>query len=1093
MRMTTDIAILYEIVTAAQHDIENAPPPRPLPAAALFKAYDTVLPRHGIDPDTDHHISAFIFRIGGERGDATLVGKFQATLARMGIVLEHSDNTSAMGEGSVSGSRAESLSPPRILRSTKPIHGLPGDGAVQAPVELGPAFVPVADGHYESSSVDEEWEGGEVAEDGEEQEREDVYENQFMPPPRTNGWHIHESESRHDPMEHDYRAEESHDDHDHDHDHDHEEPFVERPPVTQAETQPSAPTQPVHDGQGPTASEARKAALISVFDRWRGLSNMRRPQANNRRFNGFKQQAMTQEKVLEVAKTHEQSQPVRKQGPMQPILEVTEPSITIHRKAPEVVQHHGEGSLEPQAEPLTQDIVPVEEVSWEAQPPATPPRAPITAEEEYARMMRRAARAREIWLASRAFNHWADRTARRLEREAVARRHMIRFRCFRAWAQMPLETTAAVDDLKAKTALQKLRRAVAVQEEQFRNAAQALASTHRRETIHRVLDRWTCHRAEHAARQKLVNQQKATAVTKWMDYASDSIALGQAIAVDKVRFARADALVNWVRETDTHLTVGEAARLFHQRRLSLACLRKWWDQAEAGKRAKSYRQYTLMAKAERALAEWNLRARAEAFVWRNEYQMVSRVFDKWLGRCQEDQEQLDKARTVGNKSLRTKYLRSLHQAHKDHSILTQRHTRVDLYISANRALDVLEYAMKRHDEQEKRRLKRILQAKYEQFSSAKKKRNFYAALDRWQVTAALNDEAARAAAQCDEQERNRRQRMVLDIWQRSTDEHKQISNSTNRQYAQRWLAAWTESTQRHEQQHLEAWDAWGDDTRHQYLKVWSIASMQQGGQAHTAAVAWQRHQREKRNQALKLWRQSAEPTKLAIPDPRHRTTAIYRSSAGYRNSWKNLATSRGLAKSTPYRPDDLASLIETPSRWTGSLLHGRRSQMDPVTEAEEVPIAEPMMLGDPRIRALQLEGGVGRGPGASFGYPSTTPRAPVPVHLNPVFDMQNAQQTRPGMPPSQPQMNPLSAMARSDAAGGRYRPAAPNSRGPIFRQSTTVSTPQPTAAQSQRPAAPLDMFAPVVKSTSSKSLGGRGTRLPRMGFAESLSGVAGPL
>ncbi|KAF9775012.1 hypothetical protein IL306_006909 [Fusarium sp. DS 682] len=93
-------------VVAAQELLDSAPEPKPLPAAALFKAYDAVLPTYGIDPDSDHHLSTFVFRVGGERGDGSLLDKFQAILSRMGIVLEFGDNTTASPRTSASTSPA---------------------------------------------------------------------------------------------------------------------------------------------------------------------------------------------------------------------------------------------------------------------------------------------------------------------------------------------------------------------------------------------------------------------------------------------------------------------------------------------------------------------------------------------------------------------------------------------------------------------------------------------------------------------------------------------------------------------------------------------------------------------------------------------------------------------------------------------------------------------------------------------------------------------------------------------------------------------------------------------------------------------------
>ncbi|OAA33670.1 centrin-binding protein Sfi1 [Moelleriella libera RCEF 2490] len=92
-----DITILHAIVSLAQERFDRSRRPKPLPAAVLFRAYDDILPTFGIDPDTDHHLSALIFRVGGEHGSGTLVDKFQAILNRMGVVLEYETDETMPG------------------------------------------------------------------------------------------------------------------------------------------------------------------------------------------------------------------------------------------------------------------------------------------------------------------------------------------------------------------------------------------------------------------------------------------------------------------------------------------------------------------------------------------------------------------------------------------------------------------------------------------------------------------------------------------------------------------------------------------------------------------------------------------------------------------------------------------------------------------------------------------------------------------------------------------------------------------------------------------------------------------------------------
>ncbi|GJC82424.1 hypothetical protein ColLi_05262 [Colletotrichum liriopes] len=101
-----EIAILHDVVTAAQENLELLPEGERLATNALFQAYDAVLPLYGVDPEEDHHISRLVFRIGGERGDGSLLEKLRAVLSRMGIGLEfdsRSDGSKAFsdhGDGS---------------------------------------------------------------------------------------------------------------------------------------------------------------------------------------------------------------------------------------------------------------------------------------------------------------------------------------------------------------------------------------------------------------------------------------------------------------------------------------------------------------------------------------------------------------------------------------------------------------------------------------------------------------------------------------------------------------------------------------------------------------------------------------------------------------------------------------------------------------------------------------------------------------------------------------------------------------------------------------------------------------------------------
>lgn len=83
-----EITVIHDIVTSAQVRLDQLPEVERLPTNELFQAYDAVLPTYGIDPENDQHLSRLVFRIGGERGDGTLLDKFRAVLSRMGIEIE---------------------------------------------------------------------------------------------------------------------------------------------------------------------------------------------------------------------------------------------------------------------------------------------------------------------------------------------------------------------------------------------------------------------------------------------------------------------------------------------------------------------------------------------------------------------------------------------------------------------------------------------------------------------------------------------------------------------------------------------------------------------------------------------------------------------------------------------------------------------------------------------------------------------------------------------------------------------------------------------------------------------------------------------
>ena len=98
LTLRPDVAILHDIVVLAQELFPKLPERERLPTNALFGAYYDILSRVGVDTDHDNRYARVLFKIGGQRGPATLYEKFEAVLARMGIEIEFDQENQEDGE-----------------------------------------------------------------------------------------------------------------------------------------------------------------------------------------------------------------------------------------------------------------------------------------------------------------------------------------------------------------------------------------------------------------------------------------------------------------------------------------------------------------------------------------------------------------------------------------------------------------------------------------------------------------------------------------------------------------------------------------------------------------------------------------------------------------------------------------------------------------------------------------------------------------------------------------------------------------------------------------------------------------------------------
>jgi hypothetical protein len=717
--------------------------------------------------------------------------------------------------------------------------------------------------------------------------------------------------------------------------------------------------------------------------------------------------------------------------------------------------------------------------------PSTPDQQPDT-EREHSRLLKRATRAREIYLASKVFNHWADRTARRLERDAVARRHMIRFRCFRSWSQAPALREPTTDHMRAAVAVRKWQRIVAV-EKSLQMTARAAAQAYELKKAGRVLDHWACHRLEHVGRQKTALRNRTGAISKWISQAGHGEALEHAIRTQVCLRLQVDTIHRWQDHAGKETTLYDTAKRIGDIQHSFTHLREWWDQAEISRRAAEYRKQVMMQKANFAFDQWNLRARAQAFQWRREYLQVERVFDRWFQCAEQDGDMSRRAEGYYEEQAKAKVLGGFRRLQRDSSHMALMEDRVRLYLGATSVLRVFDSAIKNRKDQDKRHVKKYLMARYTQVSSARKKRNFFAAIDRWRALAEEDRVQSDLVQELRAQKDSHHLVTIIDMWMSQTQLDQRRIEEAKLQHAQEWLEAWKVYTSDLEQQDAEAWQLWAADKQRQSLKSWSIASLQQSGQAHTALEVQKKHEREKRNRVLQQWRQRDDRIRTMAPGSRIQPSSA--PSAWPRGSWRTIAGRRSMANRNDRAYDYSGTPLETPTRWTGQPFSMSTmlppGSMAPLREADEGDGAF-SLAGDEDDGDLPASPSLrpaSRGPGKFSTLPSTTPMAPVPSHLERDGQRDGTESDQTSIGATTQHRYRISKLASSRMAPGTPRPVGMpqflDINGPEPLQQPLVSTrslgfrrpnertagPQPSSPEPNSPA------------VNSKSVGARSSAI----------------
>ncbi|RBR23386.1 uncharacterized protein FIESC28_03819 [Fusarium coffeatum] len=990
-----DIATLHAVVVAAQELLDSVPEPKPLPAAALFKAYDAVLPTYGIDPDSDHHLSAFVFRVGGEQGENSLLDKFQSILNRMGIVLEFGDNTT------VSVRTSASVSPAASLASCQSNEALHQKAHQKDEVLNGHLTAEVVTSQLPSSPQsssqspspprlhnhqhDEQGLSETDDEDGDYEEMRKAVVSSAM-----NRWRSLVANRRAQPAQRipsfpsipeeasaDVRNFEAQS-------HCEGSAVTARPTVTSIQMSDESHSQnPIKELTGAYAMPISTQSFI--HRPFAVLNNAIR--STTSLIQGNAQQAPHEDPSHHNDEVPSSS----REGPLSGLEETKEALPNSSHNPPEVhsptisarsnTANQNEDAIVHHSTPQEGlgDTPPQQMVAEDS--PSTPG-LQVDFEKEHSRLLKRASRAREIYLASKVFNHWADRTARRLERDAVARRHMIRFRYFRSWSQAPALREPATDHMRAAVVIKKWQR-TATQERNLQEVARTAARAYQAMKVQRALDCWSCHRLAHVGRRMKALRSRSGVVSKWVSRASHDESLQHAIRTQSGVRLRMDAVHQWQSHRQKENRLLATSRRIGEIQHSFAYLREWWDQAETRRKAIGHRQQLMAEKVNSAFNLWNLRARAQAFQWRREYLQVGRAFDRWLQCADQDGDMGRRAEEYYEGQAKTKVLRGFWRLQYASSQMIRLESRARLYLGATTVLRTFDRTIRDRKSQDKQSIKRYLMARYTQVSSARKKRNFFSAIDRWKAFVMEDRVQSDTAQELLGLKVSHQVALTIDTWKEQVDVHHQRKQSAELQHAQGWLEVWKVHTGDLDQQDTEAWQLWAVAKQRQCLKSWSIASLQQSGQAHTASEVQKKHERERRNRVLQHWKQRDDRIRLSTRGSRPHPNSV--PAAWPRGGWRMISGRRSMVNRSDRSYDYSTAPLETPTRWTGQPFSMSTimppGSMAPLREADENDEA---FSGDDDEEELPLSPSLrpaSRGPAQFSSLSSTTPMAPVPSHL----------------------------------------------------------------------------------------------------------------
>ncbi|KAK1565981.1 Sfi1 spindle body protein-domain-containing protein [Colletotrichum navitas] len=574
-----EIAILHDVVAAAQENLELLPEGERLATNALFQAYDAVLPLYGVDPEEDHHISRLVFRIGGERGDGSLLEKLRAVLSRMGIGLEFDSRSDGSRVLSDRDDGPEYHDDPSNRGSSQPSPALTatdensGASLDDLSGEHHPVFQPVQ--RQEFASLPRS------------QPSETYHLDDSTSPPRLTHGGAGTNHSNVEPARQ-------------------IKPPQNYTPSTAGDTEQ---THPSH--QSLAGTNEQRGASDTTVQPVEALNA--RPVKNGNETPALSVKSKPVRTVNWLLPPDSPTEPVQdggeiaqsEAGPMakEPVghtLDVQqspEPDVAIQE--PVTQQPVTQQPVEPPAEqdqPAKNHSDKHGEYRVEVQVVDPQPEEDLGAEARYALLERRAGKAAGYLLLLRGISHWKQHALDRLERTAVARRHILRMRHFDSWELVTAETR-----FRGRRVFAARLMALWLTRADEDSVMEHYASAHaQRKLAQNLLTKWfasclTDNRPQHPPRSLnsyLQHWQSACASVQKLHTHSDTL---------HHRHEQSQAIKTWHRQVAMH-----------------------------HKNVSSFRRFNVVRD---SLSQWHLETRVEIFRARMGVRLIRNSLSRWQSAC----------------------------------------------------------------------------------------------------------------------------------------------------------------------------------------------------------------------------------------------------------------------------------------------------------------------------------------------------------------------------------------------------------------------------------------------------------------------------